>query len=217
MFWDNFIRLCQKDGISPNGVAKKLSISSGSITSWKRGSVPHYNTLLKLADYFNISVDYLLANNTDASSGNPHKRVFPASLSSTEKIDATFCTLDNIISELNKRNKQQKDLTDHLGLTKNAFTDWKSGKSKSYMKYLPQIAEFLGVSVDYLLADDKKISSDNPHDSELSEHDRNAARLYRALTSAGYIREGETLTPEQVGTLKAVITLLDASFGNAKK
>lgn len=128
-----------------------------------------------------------------------------------------MCTLDNIISELNKQSKLQKDLTDYLGLAKNAFTDWKSGKSKSYMKYLPQIAEFLGVSVDYLLADDKKISSDNPHGSELSERDRNAARLYRALTSAGYIREGETLTPEQVGTLKAVITLLDASFGNAKE
>lgn len=124
--------------------------------------------------------------------------------------------LDNIISELDKQNKKQKDLTDYLGITKNAFTDWKSGRIKSYMKYLPQIAEFFGVSVDYLLDDNKK-SPDTSLHSEMSERDRDAARLYRALIASGYVREGETLSPEQVGTLKAVITLLDASFGKGKK
>ena len=38
-----------------------------------------------------------------------------------------------------------------MGITKNAFTDWKSGKIKSYQKHLPKIAEFFGVSADYLL------------------------------------------------------------------
>ena len=126
--------------------------------------------------------------------------------------------LNNIISEMNTKNKKQKDLTDFLGLTKNAFTDWKGGKSKSYMKYLPRIAEFLGVSVDYLLnADENKKSPDTSHESEMSERDRDAARLYKALISSGYIREGETLTQEQIGTLKAVITLLDASFNKGEK
>ena len=60
-------------------------------------------------------------------------------------------TLDKIQELLKKRNKKQKDLTDYLGITKNAFTDWKSGRINSYMKYLPQIAEFLNCSVDYLL------------------------------------------------------------------
>lgn len=124
--------------------------------------------------------------------------------------------LDNIISELDKQNKKQKELTDYLGITKNAFTDWKSGRIKSYMKYLPQIADFFGVSVDYLLDDNKK-SPDTSLDSEMSERDRDAARLYRALIASGYVREGETLSPEQVGTLKAVITLLDASFGKGNK
>lgn len=123
--------------------------------------------------------------------------------------------LDNIISELDKKNKKQKDLTDYLGITKNAFTDWKSGRIKSYMKYLPQIAEFLGVSVDYLLNDSEiKKSPDIPEG--ISERDADALRLYRGLISAGYLREGETLTPEQVGTLKAVITLLNAAFNKSE-
>lgn len=124
--------------------------------------------------------------------------------------------LNNIIAELNKQHKKQKDLTDFLGLQKNSFTEWKGGRSKSYMKYLPQIADFFGVSVDYLLDDNKK-SPDTSLDSEMSERDRDAARLYRALIASGYVREGETLSPEQVGTLKAVITLLDASFGKGNK
>ena len=46
---------------------------------------------------------------------------------------------------------QQKDLSDYLGLSKNTMTGWKNGNNKSYMKYLPEIAEFFGVSADYLL------------------------------------------------------------------
>ena len=134
-----------------------------------------------------------------------------------KKVGVVLYTLNNIITEMNRQNKRQKDLTDYLQLTKNAFTDWKSGKSKSYMKYLPQIAKYLNVSVDFLLADENKKSPDSPLISELSERDRDAARLYRALISAGYVREGETLTTEQIGTLKAVITLLDSSFGNSEK
>lgn len=58
---------------------------------------------------------------------------------------------DNIIRLMKKQNKKQKELTDYLGVTKNVFTDWKSGRLKSYQKYLPKIADFFGVSVDYLL------------------------------------------------------------------
>ena len=64
--------------------------------------------------------------------------------------------LNNICELLREKNKKQKDLTDALGLTKNSFTGWKSGKSTSYMKYLPQIAEFLGVSVDFLCGKGEK-------------------------------------------------------------
>lgn len=60
-------------------------------------------------------------------------------------------TLNKILELLDKQGKQQKDLAEFLGINKNNITDWKSGKSRSYTKYLPQIATFLGVSVDYLV------------------------------------------------------------------
>ena len=62
-----------------------------------------------------------------------------------------MCILNKISDLLKEKGKTQKDLTDYLGLTKNTFTNWKGGNNTSYKKYLPEIAEFLGVSVDYLL------------------------------------------------------------------
>lgn len=60
MFWNVLIELCNEKGISPNFVAKELGITSGTVTSWKKGSVPRDTTLRKVADYFGVSTDYLL-------------------------------------------------------------------------------------------------------------------------------------------------------------
>lgn len=46
--------------------------------------------------------------------------------------------------------KMQKD----LGIYASAFSEWRSGRSKSYSKYISQIADYLGVSADYLLGTD---------------------------------------------------------------
>jgi transcriptional regulator, XRE family len=70
MFWQRFYELCGKSNTSPNNVAKALGLSSGSVTSWKNGKVPHHNTLIDIADYFDCSVDYLLGR-TDIVSYKP--------------------------------------------------------------------------------------------------------------------------------------------------
>ena len=62
MFWDKFVSLCVEVNKSPNSVAKELSISSGSVTNWKSGILPRSTTASKIADYFGVSVDYLLGN-----------------------------------------------------------------------------------------------------------------------------------------------------------
>jgi repressor LexA len=59
MFWKNFLGLCEKNGKSPNYVAKDLGIASGTITNWKKGSEPQPIKLKKIADYFGVSVEYL--------------------------------------------------------------------------------------------------------------------------------------------------------------
>lgn len=61
MFWDNFVRLCNQAGKYPNTVAAEVGVkSTGTVTGWKNGANPRQTVLLKLADYFGVSVDYLL-------------------------------------------------------------------------------------------------------------------------------------------------------------
>lgn len=69
-------------------------------------------------------------------------------------------TLDKICALLKEKNLTQKDLTDKIGVSKNNFSHWKSGLSTSYMKYLPQIAEFLDVPIGYL-TDEQRKEDDN--------------------------------------------------------
>ncbi len=57
--------------------------------------------------------------------------------------------LDRITVLLNGR--EQQELTNYLKLKKTAYSDWKSGKSESYRKYIVEIAKFFNVSIDYLV------------------------------------------------------------------
>ena len=67
MFYDNFIKLCAKKGESPNAVAAKLGLSTGTVTWWKKGRMPREPLLYKIAEYFNVSVDFLLGKSTGES------------------------------------------------------------------------------------------------------------------------------------------------------
>lgn len=62
MFWQRLMELCKEKGTRPNPVASLLGISSGAVTKWKNGTIPNGNTLQVLADYFGVSVDYLIGN-----------------------------------------------------------------------------------------------------------------------------------------------------------
>ena len=70
MFWEKYVMLCANKGISPNAVAKELSISSGSVTNWKNGAIPQNLALKKIAEYFNVTVDYLLGKTDNPASSD---------------------------------------------------------------------------------------------------------------------------------------------------
>ena len=84
--------------------------------------------------------------------------------------------LDRISKLLNGR--EQRELTDFLGIKSVAFSEWKSGKSKSYKKYLIEIADFFNVSIDYLVYG-KEINSIQDN---LSEDEKRLLNMYSQLT-----------------------------------
>ena len=65
MFYDRFKSLCDAKGISCNRAAIEIGLSNATPTTWKkRGLTPKGDTLAKIAEYFDVSVGYLLG--TDA-------------------------------------------------------------------------------------------------------------------------------------------------------
>jgi transcriptional regulator with XRE-family HTH domain len=69
MFWETFNEICEKNNTKPNTVARSIGVSSATCTKWKNGTIPNGETLLKLADYFKVSIDYLLGR-TNEPNGN---------------------------------------------------------------------------------------------------------------------------------------------------
>ncbi len=61
MFYDVYERLCKEKGEKPYALPMKLGAKSNSmVAQWQKGSVPRIDMLQKIADYFDVSVGYLL-------------------------------------------------------------------------------------------------------------------------------------------------------------
>ncbi|MBE6909524.1 MAG: helix-turn-helix transcriptional regulator [Ruminococcaceae bacterium] len=60
MFFDRIKALCDEKGVKISNLLSELGMSPGNLTRWKNGTVPDGNTLVKLAQYFDVSTDYLL-------------------------------------------------------------------------------------------------------------------------------------------------------------
>lgn len=60
LFYINYVALCNKIGKSPSAVAEELGFMRSVVTRWSKGTIPRQATLQKVADYFGVSVEYLL-------------------------------------------------------------------------------------------------------------------------------------------------------------
>lgn len=61
MFYEIYCELCQKHGLSPSGAASKIGFNRASVTMWKNtGKAPKQELLVRIADFFGVSTDYLL-------------------------------------------------------------------------------------------------------------------------------------------------------------
>ena len=66
-FYERFEWLCEDKGVTPTQVARDVGIRQSVVSMWKkRGSTPSGKTLNKLAEYFEVSTDYLLGKVIDA-------------------------------------------------------------------------------------------------------------------------------------------------------
>lgn len=68
MWFKQLEKLCTANNTTPTTFVKKeLGLSSSKVTAWKNGSIPKFEILKQIADYFNVTVGYLF----DGKEQNP--------------------------------------------------------------------------------------------------------------------------------------------------
>lgn len=100
MFYENYVRLCNSVGKTPSAVAVELGIQKSTVTRWSDGSAPRDATVVKVADYFGVSVERLLGIEKDEKSSTPEG--VELNLSDMELLDA-FRNADDVTKELIRR------------------------------------------------------------------------------------------------------------------
>lgn len=128
-FCEKVMELIEQKGISQRKMLLDLGMNTNSFVNWqKRGTLPTAKNIKKISDYFGVPIEYFI----------------------NEDNKPNYNILNNILSVMKYKKISQKQVLDELGLSSSAFADWKNGKTASFFRYLPQIAEILGVSEEYL-------------------------------------------------------------------
>lgn len=68
MKWTRLIKLRENKNLSQKEMASILKIPPKTYNNWELGeTTPKYQSLLQLADFFNVTTDYLLGRDIDKS------------------------------------------------------------------------------------------------------------------------------------------------------
>lgn len=86
--------------------------------------------------------------------------------------------VDRIFELADKKYQEQRDFAHALNIAPQRVSEWRRRKSESYMKRLPQIAELLGTSVEYLITGEKKA----PAGQEADGREKEYVQLFKKLT-----------------------------------
>lgn len=63
MYYENFEALCKAKNVKPANISKETGISKATFSAWKSGEyTPKIDKLAKIAEYFDVSIDYLTGN-----------------------------------------------------------------------------------------------------------------------------------------------------------
>lgn len=158
----NRIRLLRKQaGLTQEELGKKMGVIKQTVSSWENNiSEPNSEILLSMASVFDVSVDYLLGNDT---SENPSKKNINTNKPNNtleEKFFNSFFGEKNAVRDVFA--KRVKTAILDIGLTEEEFKNGISfgreransfldGSGEPTANDLIELSQFLDTSIDYLL------------------------------------------------------------------
>ena len=97
-------------------------------------------------------------------------------------------TSNRIFELADKKYPEQRDFAAEIGVAPSVVSAWRNKKSESYMKRLPQIAEILNTTVEYLLTGEKNEPAPTP---------KNGDELDRDTIMAAFMGGDMDMSPEE--------------------
>ncbi|MDE7439877.1 MAG: transcriptional regulator [Clostridia bacterium] len=139
---DTLNELMLLNGLTEQSLADKSGIPISCISSYVRGSqAPYLDTLVKLAECFNCSIDYLLGRTDKAC-----EKTYNNPVAFAQRFKELLKTNDCL---------SYSETFGKMDISKSSFYEWKRGKSLPTLDKLVKLAEFFDCSVDFLSGREK--------------------------------------------------------------
>lgn len=124
--------LAQKN-ISQKDFLKELKLGDNTFSNWERlttdpiGNLPTSKNLLKIANYFDVSVDYLLERTT---------------VPTVQKEKKNYSTYEQFLGMCRRKNVAPEKVFEELCISSTILVDWKNGKTPQDIGILHAVANY---------------------------------------------------------------------------
>lgn len=133
--YEIFENLMKEHGVTAYKVSKETGIATSTLSDWKKGrSTPKQDKLQKIADYFNVTVDYLLTGN------NPEKkeRDYSLTIKEQENIDDEAKKIVEELTMSFSKNKDSFNEEDYFAIENAIRTTLEAIQIKNKKKFTPK-------------------------------------------------------------------------------
>lgn len=161
--------LRKKADLTQEELGKKMGVIKQTVSNWENNiSEPNSEILLNMASFFDVSVDYLLGNDTQENSGKKNFNTDKPNNSPEEKYFYFFFDEKNILRNVfTKRVKTaildigltEEDFKDNISFGKEKASSFLDGSGEPTADDLIELSQFLDTSIDYLLGQIPRIGS----------------------------------------------------------
>lgn len=161
--------LRKRDDLTQEELGKKMGVIKQTVSNWENNiSEPNSEILLNMASFFDVSVDYLLGNDTQENSVKKNINTDKPNSPPGEKYFYFFFDEKNILRNVfTKRIKTaildigltEDDFKDNISFGKEKASSFLDGSGEPTADDLIELSQFLDTSIDYLLGQIPRIGS----------------------------------------------------------
>ena len=127
----------EKNNITAKALSAELNIPAPTITRYRKAQhIPTIDNLVKIADYFNCSTDFLLGLENE----NPSLTFKPCPPFSEQLV---------VLAEYSKKTYYQ--FYHEIKIPESTFFEWKNGSSKPTLESVKKIADYFDSRIDFVL------------------------------------------------------------------